>query len=574
MICKLRSGLSLVFGISLGVILLGCSDVRIKGLAENRSYSSKSNLCLKPPENLTRINKVLFVVDKSGSNEAIGTLPGNDMDDTRRADNIQNFFNLHRNEAFYRWGYIVFGVELNQAQAYINNGTLNSPTFGNANQMQAAIDRHRATPDDGCTPYLAGIALAKRAIEDDLRNFPNEDSVYNIFFMSDGFPNDANSAENCGSTTPVSSSPTDPYILAVRDLVRVAPDRIFFSTAYYALPVNDPARMAADGLRYMSEAGGGRFADLQGTDKLDFEALTLGPHPESWVLKRMSVYNFNAANCSDGSRDADSDGDGLCDKDEIEFNTKFASRLTGSQQFDPVNRNSINPRYSDLFSYKFQVLPTGEGLRACAEPEPDEDHDLLNLCEERMLFDNQANGPTPQWTEQMREAGAGTANTLNPDTDGDGFLDSIEFFSLGVKSTPVNYNNIFDRYTGGITAETLLAEQRHPMRPTEGGPDTTDFRVTFSGINTAGENCYNVDLVRLPLFVTRGVGINRVSGIPELAHADDESVVLLYYIITQERNPNGKGYLFYSYRKLHRQQGWSNGLELNNFQNFKVPEVF
>ena len=112
----------------------------------------------------------------------------------------------------------------------------------------------------------------------------------------------------------------------------MAPDRIFFSTAYYALPENDPGRAAADGLHYMADAGGGKFADLQGSDTLNFEELKLGPRPESWILKRMSIYNFNAAYCTDGTRDADSDGDGLCDKDEIDFNNKFADRLTGSKR--------------------------------------------------------------------------------------------------------------------------------------------------------------------------------------------------------------------------------------------------
>ncbi|MCB0365041.1 MAG: hypothetical protein H6624_11775 [Bdellovibrionaceae bacterium] len=563
-----------ILGILVFPFLFSCSDVRINPLRQVSSHASKSQLCLRPPENRVRVNKVLFVVDKSGSNAGNGGNPGNDPDDVRRADNIQAFFDMHRNEPYYKWGYIVFGVETNKAHAYINDGSISSPIFGDANQMQAAIDQHRAVPDDGCTPYLAALQLAKRAVENDMRNFPDEDSVYNIFFMSDGFPNDANSAVNCGSTTAVTSSPTDPYILGVKDLIRVAPDRIFFSTAYYALPENDPGRAAADGLHYMADAGGGKFADLQGSDTLNFEELKLGPRPESWILKRMSIYNFNAAYCTDGTRDADSDGDGLCDKDEIDFNNKFADRLTGSKRFDPRDRNSINPKYSDLFSFKFEVLPTGDGLKSCADLEEDQDHDLLNSCEERMLFDNQANGPTPQWTEQMRESGGGTANPKNPDTDGDGFIDSIEYFSFGVKSNPVNYNNIFDRFTGGITAETLMAEHRHPMNPTVAGADSTDFRVTFSGINTKGENCYNVDLRHLPLYRTQGVGITRVSGIPELVHNDDESVILIYYLMTQERNPNGRGYYFFSYKKLHNQQGWSNGLQFDNFSAYKVPEIF
>jgi hypothetical protein len=110
------------------VPFISCSNVRILPVKPVTVYSTKNQLCLKPPEVRDRLNKVLFVVDKSGSNMN-GDNGGNDPLDVRRADNIQAFLDKHRTEPFYRWGYIVFGVETHKAHAYVNDGSVYSPDF-------------------------------------------------------------------------------------------------------------------------------------------------------------------------------------------------------------------------------------------------------------------------------------------------------------------------------------------------------------------------------------------------------------------------------------------------------------
>ncbi|MCB0362338.1 MAG: hypothetical protein KDD35_06435, partial [Bdellovibrionales bacterium] len=468
---------------------------------------------------------------------------------------------------------IAFGVNLSNSIAYIGDNQL--PTFGDASDMQAAIDRQRSDGDDGCTPYLNALSLAKTAIIQDLEDHPEEDSVYNVFFMSDGAPNDtkpnSDPSTQCGDVTPVQDSPADPYIMAVKDLVRTAPEQVFFSTAYYTLPENDPGRRNGEGLKAMAKYGNGKFVDLEANDELDFDELLLGPRPESWILKRMVAFNFNAANCNDGSRDADSDADGICDKDEIAYNQLFTERLSElNREFDPLNRNSIDPNYSDLFALRFLVMPLAEGLKSCSDPRPDEDHDLLNSCEENMLFDNQANGPTKQWTDQLQGMGSGTASSKNPDSDGDGFLDVIEFFTFGLKSSAVNYTNIFNRYAGGITGETILAEHRHPMAPEELSRANTDLRVTYAGFNEEGENCYSVDLNNIALYNTQAVEREDLSQLKELEHQSSQNVILVYFIMTQERDPNGKGYLMYKYHTVNYPQGLSRSLDFDDFEAYKI----
>lgn len=553
----------------------GCAEYALEMDLPSEALKTKGEICLEPPK-INKINKILFVVDKSGSNfQADGIAgAGNDPNDIRRADNIQAFLDENRGTPYQEYGYIVFGVETNKAQAYINKGDVYAPGFGDEDDLQSAIDQHRSVPDNGCTPYLAALQLTKRAIESDMADNPDQDAVYNVFFMSDGFPNDANGAEECSSTVAVTNDVNDPYIQAVNDVVSVMPNRVFLSTAYYTLPENDPGRAAADGLRYMADAGGGKFVDLQNNDRINFDEIRTGPRPESWIIKRMMVHNLNSAMCTNGRVGADSDADGVCDEDEVLFNTMFANRLPAGRQFDPVNRHSIHDDFSDMFSYRFEVLPTGEGLPNCRNKEADTDKDLLNSCEELALNDVQANGPTPQWTDGIRNAGGGIASTKNPDSDGDGFIDSMEYFQFGVKSSAVNYLNIFDRYTGGVTAETLMTSYRHPMHPDRPKSTDTDFRITFARINAAGQNCYNVALENLALFDTKELNLNGAGGNSDLIHGENENVLLVYYIATQENNPNGKGYFMHKFHRVKSHGITTKSFLFSDYELYKVPEEF
>lgn len=548
------------------MVTVYCSDVRLNPIPQEEVViSSSGSLCLTPPDGRERYNKILFVMDKSGSNTQT------DPHDLR-ASSMREFVDKYRDEPYHKWGYVAFGVDLNDAHAYINyDGDMYMPRFGDDKDMDTAIDTHMAVPDEGCTPYFRALDLAKKAIELDMEKHPEQDSIYNILFISDGFPNDRTSGviSGCGDNRTIADNANDPYIRRVREIVGLAPDRVYFNTAYYTPSSQDQGRQAARGLSHMAKHGGGKFVDLQDGARFDFDSLLVGPRPESWMMKRMVVANLNSAFCSDGTVGVDSDADGICDKDELLYNEKFAHRLPQGKKFDPQNRNSLDPHYSDLFSYRFQVLPTGGGLNPCRNFRPDEDFDLLNSCEEAMLFDSHANGPTPQWTERMRQSG-GTAHPLNPDSSGDGFIDSLKFFQFGVRSAAVNYKSIFDRYSGGITAETLMTERRHPMRPEVFNDSSYDLRVRYQGVNVNGENCYSFGLTQLALYNTLPVTLEQVSGLPQLVNKAGENTVLIYYISVPERDPNGLGYYHHSFQKFHYEGGWN--LRLDRFDVYKVPE--
>ena len=173
----------------------------------------------------------------------------------------------------------------------------------------------------------------------------------------------------------------------------------------------------------------------------------------------------------------------------------------------------------------------------------------------------------------MRGVGGGSADPLNPDSDGDGFIDLIEFFTFGIKSAAVNYQSIFDRYAGGVSAETIMAEHRHPMRPDVFDSNSYDGRLNYVGVNELGENCYTYTQTQLALYPTLPVTQAQVSGIPELVHGAGENVILLYYLAVPDNDPNGKGYYYYSYQtRKYDDAGHSFDLKLNDFKLYKVPK--
>ena len=552
----------------IAIFFISCGKEPLTSLESIKEVRlSSDSMCVAPPEKKTKWHKIMFIVDKSGSNQA------HDPDNLRRADNIDRFIEQHGDDEFTEFSYLVFGEQTGQITSYITDGT-GEGVFGDKQDLEDASQRQRQEQDIGCTPYLAALEHSKQIIQKDVRVHEElgEEATYNIFFLSDGFPtdNNLNGMGGCGQgENPVTNDPDDIYLNKVRDLVALSPGRIFFNTVYYTPLQFDTTRAAADGLSYMAEAGNGNFVDLDANDVIDFNPISVGEKPESWIIKRLMVYNVNSAFCSDGSISSDSDADGLCDKDEIEFNTLFESQLRGSK-FDPTNRNSIQEKYGDKFVYHNSILPTGEGLEPCDLGNNDEDFDILNECEERTLSDSSANGPTREWTTYLSESLGGTADPKNPDSDGDGFLDFIEYFQFGIRSTPVDYTSLTDSH-GDFSAEQLMEEHRHPQSLQEFTDDNYDIEVNYRGVNLLGENCYDIDFNQVPTYSVEEVTMNQVSGMDYLVHAQNENIVLIYYILVRENDPNGKGYLFYSYQKTKHKA--EQNFSLNDFKSYKIPET-
>ncbi|MCB0349050.1 MAG: VWA domain-containing protein, partial [Bdellovibrionales bacterium] len=269
---------------------LACGDINLmKPTDPPVNAKSDGNFCISPPETKNRLTKIMFVMDKSGSNSS--TDPGAVL----RAGGVENFYNDHLNDEYIKWGMIQFGQ--------VTDFVITDPYFTqDETAVRSAISVLRSS-DGGSTPYSDALAKTELAIRDDIDTFPEEDAYYMVFFISDGRP--------------------EPYISVdqaktlVQSIVNIKPGKIFLSSAYYGTN----GTSAQEYLREMAIAGGGKYADLNLTGELDFEALIVRPTNEPWQIKNttLMVYNTNASTCLDGSIGVDSDSDGMCDVDELEY---------------------------------------------------------------------------------------------------------------------------------------------------------------------------------------------------------------------------------------------------------------
>lgn len=520
----------------LPLFTLACSDISLKKPASPVvNAKSEGDFCISPPENKNRLTKIMFVMDKSGSNQT--TDPGAAL----RAGGVEKFYDKYMNDPFIKWGMIRFGIE--------TEFMITEPYFTqDETSVRNAISELRST-DTGGTPYSDALAKTELAIRDDMEKFPEEDAYYMVFFISDGRP--------------------EPYItvdqakMLVKGLVEIKPGKIFLSSAYYG--TNGTA--AQEYLREMAAAGGGKYADLNQTGELDFEALIVKPTNEPWQIKNttLMVYNTNASTCLDGSIGVDSDADGMCDKDEVKYG------------LDPTKRNSfpsiveggrtIDLRgYGDYFHWRRLVF--GESLPACAN-NTDEDHDLLTKCEEEYIVNQRPTTVFPDGKPRYN------GDPKNPDTDLDGFLDGVEIFMFKDKGSANDFLNVLRSYDG--ESDSSGVQMRQHRNPTVWDPTafTYDIIINPKGFEE-GKSCYSYSQSRLELFTT--LEVKEGDTLPGLEHKAGENSVLVYYIQTPQSDKDGPGVLKYSIQTLRADQrisdsrGTAAGVDIEKpFETYTPP---
>jgi hypothetical protein len=547
----------------LPICTFGCSNANLtRAIQPTISVSSMGGFCTQTPDKNDRITKFMFVIDKSGSNAITPT----DADNSKRAGNIEKFFNgiapgqtvPRKDQPNLKWGYIAF--QNDAANAYIGTDS-NNPTFVGVNDspddkvvMSDALNQQRNNADDGSTPYKAAISMTKKAITDDLKNHPDEKSDYVIFFMSDGKPTDYT-----GSEDPAGAE----AFKGIDDLVATDPGHVTFSAAYYG---NNDAG-ASNGLATMVAHGGGVFVDLNRTSDFKIDDLLITNHTaEPYFIKDVVVYNVNSAVCFDGSIGVDTDGDGLCDVDED------ALTAAGFGNFDKQNRFSFNDGYGDYFHYIEKK--TGNKLNPCTD-RSDDDDDLLTFCEEMYMHNDHPTGIQPGYTSL-------SSDPKNPDTDGDNFIDGIEFFMTGIKSSPLDNTNLQQHPNGGNQGPdiaTLILEHRNPMKwdPNLPVEDSYDTQVQPLGLNDQGQRCYSFQQQHLKAYHTLPLKSDHALK-SDYAHGEWENTVLVYFIQKLEKAPSSPGIYMHSLQKVSGlpnapKGGTQAGLQINDkvFKSYVIP---
>ncbi|MCB0365871.1 MAG: hypothetical protein H6624_07210 [Bdellovibrionaceae bacterium] len=545
-----------------------CSDVRLKGL--ERDFPSlgrvTSKICVSPGGEKV-VQNVIFVIDQSGSNgphTSSGVAhPGNDPAKAFRHGSMEPFYNYHKSNPNFRWGFIYFSGQV--VDAYIKDGGEPALTpEGNSAGMQTALANFMGNPDvSGSlgTNYTDALAKVERLLLNDLaareqmNNKGEVHDIYDVFFVSDGLP------INSLGETPI-SGPGDSRIRLITDLIGKKSGDIHLHTAFYqTAPFQNPTT-ARTGLQLMANAGKGSFIDVSAGEQLDFQSLLGGFKAKPITVKndRLHVYNLNSGFCMDGSVDVDSDSDGLCDKDEVSFNSIYKAdldRFFQGGRFDPTQRHSLHKNYSDGFVWKYGLFGGRQGLKDCAIETKDEDFDLLNACEEALLLNLSPNGPTDHWTNRMESQYGKTTYDLNYDSDGDGVLDFQEFFQFlslpSAEINPTDFQNLYERYDQNTEVKDLFLKHRHPLNPFESRGDY-DIQFDFAGYNDKDYPCYDVRVADIDYRANKGYkgekGKGTAYNIPYLKHEPNENVIMLYYIATDFEDPHGTGTLYYHHYNL------------------------
>lgn len=528
----------------IATIAISCSNINLeKTQSSFVNAKSVGGFCTFNPDSAVSYTNFLLIIDYSGSNS--------DTDPKKkRVEKALEFYNQFRDRDYTRWGILTFD---SSADAIINEGGDKNPIFSDDETVIDAgfATLKRKSQNGSSTNYSSAIDMAQEAINNQNAKNPTEKNYYAIFFLTDGMP-------NSGTTS------TGGLVSKVAQLV--APGDIYFSAGYYGATSSS----AEDKIRKMAEAGHGKFANFDKGDAVNFNDLLIGGETlEAWILKKDTffVYNMNSAICEDHNYDTDSDADGLCDKDEVKYNLDPLNRSTPQKDKDGVEYDT---GYSDYFYY-ITVIKGKRELPKCAETDrADEDLDLLNKCEEDLLSNLSPSGT--EWPKGMVWT---TGNPVDPDTDNDGVIDGLEAFvfrnHLGW-ALDDRINQVWDG--DKEIAFRQIQMHRNPLEDDQNAV-VYDSKIELQSDIGDGRACYNFQQEHLKLYEVPAVEKTH----PLLKHGANENVILVYFIQTKFKDPNGKGIYMTSFQKLdvnykeHASMGSAAGLKVEN-KMFAPYEVY
>lgn len=250
-------------------LLTACSGVKFA--EEDPLASQKANSCTnRDIASITRMTKILFLVDTSGSNVIYTRNEGTvqcfntdidflscafptDPNKTFRAGAIQTFLNDYANKENFQWGFINFAGE--DAYALINSsGNDQNPYLSTSvSAMQSAINSFYSIQDNYATPYQAALEMAKKAVATDRDLNSASNPQYLIVMLTDGFPTDYNAFNGSFDVNAVHSD--------INSLVNIAPGRVSLSTIYYGHNNQNAINL----LSSMAQTGNGQFANVNNT---------------------------------------------------------------------------------------------------------------------------------------------------------------------------------------------------------------------------------------------------------------------------------------------------------------------
>lgn len=480
----------------------------------------EGQFCLTESRPLTHPTRILFVVDRSRHNWQ------SDRDGLQRIENIRRFFETNKENGWYSWGMISFYNRDDAKPEIWRRDSGNTPTFTKDPQLvdRAINNLIFHTSDAGSeVGYKEPLKMAKEVIENDLEQFPRENANYVVFFIAGERPADYDNYDDLQED--------------VQEIIDLKPGKISLSTVYYGFDHifdRQGEIRIRDILKTMAYIGRGGYVELEDSpeqnDSKFYALLQSIQTPEAWHLQdqRVVVHNLNATICEDGLLDVDSDSDFLCDRDEERYGFNPQHRFSFPQGHSIPDKIRRWRGYGDYFRYR--EVYKRDMLSECSDaPLLDTDHDFLTDCEEKHIINTDPN-------MRLRRT---SSDPRLPDTDGDGFIDGLEFsyfkYTDGRRGGRLllDRSNVRSTFDGEeVNAGDQILQHRNPFQQDAGAFEyqmQVTPRISALGPN-GGSNCYQYQQSQIKLYPTKAVFIGDT--LSRISHEAHHNMILVYFVMT------------------------------------------
>lgn len=181
----------------------------------------------------------------------------------------------------------------------------------------------------------------------------------------------------------------------------------------------------------------------------------------------------------------------------------------------------------------------------------DLDNDLLNECEENAVVNQ-----TPIGTE-YKDMVWQHANPKDPDTDNDGIIDGLDAIVFRKHFGWALDNRVDKDWDNeGTSAFRQVQQHRNPLEPDKNS-NAYDVNITPIGIDN-GRSCFTYNQSTLPLYNVLDVKDANVH--PKARRNSKQNVVLVYFMQTKFKDPNGKGMYMHSFQKLYVDENYNGAM--------------
>jgi len=224
------------------------------------SGSGSAPVSCTPVASITRLTKILFLMDTTGSNAQwidlttdtqcttpnnVGCVPPTDPNKSFRLGSIQSFWNQYSSKTNFQWGFITFAADA--TDDYV--GDISSGSFtSNKNTFQTVLNNFSQSTDDGDTPYGLALDAAASAILNDPDRGTAANPQYYVIMLTDGYPTDF--------TTPTAATSF------INSMLATAPNQVTLSTVFYGTQNAPSSASAISMLTGMAGLGNGQFMNV------------------------------------------------------------------------------------------------------------------------------------------------------------------------------------------------------------------------------------------------------------------------------------------------------------------------